>query len=243
MTPLLHRVFAAGILALIAVLAALVEPPRTAEGLVYAQLRLPLHGAALAHGNGLLYWSRKVQSVPPSVRAQKTPKLFTGETRIVSQGKPGKVAVERPIHIAADGLARALSIQRVPLAPAQPTRVLVGTTPPHYLLRGGVLYRYSRRLTLTATAYNASYAQNGPWGATARLNGAPLTKGMVAVDPSVIPLGTRLYVEGYGPALAADTGSALIGDRIDLFYNLDAQQTAAFGIQKLNVYILGPPGS
>ncbi|MDA8346796.1 MAG: 3D domain-containing protein [Thermaerobacter sp.] len=238
-----HRLFAAGLFLLIAALSALVQPPRSPEQLVFAQLRLPVHGAAQPTGNGLLFWARTVHKVSPPVHQQKTSTLFTGERRIVSSGKPGTVAVEHPIHVASDGLARSLSVQRVPLTPPQPTTILVGTAKPHYLMRGGVLYRYSRRLTLVATAYNASYAQNGPWGATARLNGAPLTKGMVAVDPNVIPLGTRLYVESYGPALAADTGSAIIGDRIDLFFNLDTQQTANFGIKKLNVYVLGPPGA
>ena len=120
---------------------------------------------------------------------------------------------------------------------------LGGTIPVHYLARGGVTYRYIRRLRLVATAYNASYAQNGPWGPTAALNGMRLVRGMVAVDPSVIPLGTRLYVEGYGPALAADTGSAIVGDRIDLYFNLTAQETSKFGFKKLNVYVLGPPSA
>ena len=49
-------------------------------------------------------------------------------------------------------------------------------------------------------------------------SGLPLTRGLVAVDPKVIPLGTRLFVPGYGFALAADTGGGIIGDMIDLGY-------------------------
>jgi 3D (Asp-Asp-Asp) domain-containing protein len=47
--------------------------------------------------------------------------------------------------------------------------------------------------------------------------GVPVRKGVVAVDPRLIPLGTRLYVPGYGPGLAADVGTAVKGRIIDLW--------------------------
>lgn len=47
--------------------------------------------------------------------------------------------------------------------------------------------------------------------------GLPVAEGMVAVDPSVIPLGSRVFVEGYGEALAADIGPAIKGNRVDMF--------------------------
>jgi len=48
--------------------------------------------------------------------------------------------------------------------------------------------------------------------------GVPVRKGVVAVDPKVIPLGTRLHVPGYGPGLAADVGTAIKGRIIDLWF-------------------------
>ena len=61
--------------------------------------------------------------------------------------------------------------------------------------------------------------------------------GIVAVDRRVIPLGTRLYVEGYGPALAGDVGGAIRGNRIDLCYNTHAE-AVRFGRRMVKVHIL-----
>ena len=48
--------------------------------------------------------------------------------------------------------------------------------------------------------------------------GVPVRKGVVAVDPKLIPLGTKLHVPGYGPGLAADVGYAIKGKVIDLWF-------------------------
>jgi 3D (Asp-Asp-Asp) domain-containing protein len=66
-----------------------------------------------------------------------------------------------------------------------------------------------RTLTVTATGYSLP-------GRTA--TGLPVGPGIVAVDPSVIPLGTRLTIPGYGEGVAADTGSAVVGNTIDLWF-------------------------
>lgn len=61
--------------------------------------------------------------------------------------------------------------------------------------------------------------------------------GVVAVDPNVIPLGSRLYIPGYGMAIAADTGGAIRGNRIDLL--MDSYDAAMnFGRQSVEVYVL-----
>ena len=61
--------------------------------------------------------------------------------------------------------------------------------------------------------------------------------GVVAVDPNVIPLRTKLYVEGYGFAIAADVGGAIKGNRIDLFFNT-IDECMNYGRKKVKVYIL-----
>ncbi|AOQ24566.1 hypothetical protein MTAT_19090 [Moorella thermoacetica] len=79
-----------------------------------------------------------------------------------------------------------------------------------------------RRLKMLATAYTASSEEGTADGRTA--TGIKVRRGVVAVDPKVIPLGTKLYIEGYGEAIAADTGGAIKGNKIDLF--MDSKQEA-----------------
>lgn len=90
--------------------------------------------------------------------------------------------------------------------------------------------------TMEATAYTDDYASQGPWvGQTA--TGMKPQVGVVAVDPRVIPLGTKLYIEGYGEAIAGDTGGAIKGNRIDLFFNTRGE-CMRFGRKKLRVRVI-----
>lgn len=118
----------------------------------------------------------------------------------------------------------------------------VGTKANTIVAPDGTVYTYSKVITCTATAYDASYESNGPWGAITA-TGKALASGMVAVDPRVIPLGTKLYIEApdgswsYGYAVAEDTGGAIKGNKIDLFYHTN-YECRQFGRRKANVYIL-----
>jgi 3D (Asp-Asp-Asp) domain-containing protein/LysM repeat protein len=95
----------------------------------------------------------------------------------------------------------------------------------------------AKELTVEATAYTA-YCE-GCSGTTATgidLIANPNQK-VIAVDPSVIPLGSKVYVEGYGEAIAGDTGGAIKGNRIDVF--LPSKQDAInFGRKQLKVTII-----
>jgi len=86
---------------------------------------------------------------------------------------------------------------------------------------------------MVATAYTADCAGCG--GRTA--SGRPAGHGVVAVDPRVIPLGTHLFIPGYGPAVAGDTGGAIRGLRIDLGFN-SLREAMLFGRRQITVYRL-----
>ena len=93
--------------------------------------------------------------------------------------------------------------------------------------------RYQKKLDMEASAYTTEDPGSGNY--TKR--GNRLRKGLVAVDPRVIPLGTRLYVEGYGYAVADDIGGAIKGNKIDLAYE-SRKNALQFGRRKVIVYIL-----
>ncbi len=93
--------------------------------------------------------------------------------------------------------------------------------------------RYSRELTMTATAYTSQDDGNG----SHTYRGHVLRRGLAAVDPRVIPLGTRLFIKGYGFAIADDIGGAIKGNKIDLAFENRAE-ALQFGVQKVTVYIL-----
>jgi 3D (Asp-Asp-Asp) domain-containing protein len=87
----------------------------------------------------------------------------------------------------------------------------------------------TRELVVDAVAYHLP-------GVTA--SGIPVGPGVIAVDPSVIPLGTQVFVPGYGPAVAADTGSAIRGNIIDLWMPSTAD-ARAWGRRTVTITIYG----
>lgn len=95
---------------------------------------------------------------------------------------------------------------------------------------------YRKMIQMTSTAYAPGTADNGKWGNRTHL-GTYVRQGVAAVDPNVIPLGTKLWVEGYGEAVAEDTGSAIKGNRIDLAFN-NRQDALNYGIKRVNVYVM-----
>lgn len=102
----------------------------------------------------------------------------------------------------------------------------------------GEVLAYTRKLDVVATAYSC----NGEPGIT--YSGTPARVGAIAVDPTVIPLGTRMYVVSndgeyiYGEAVAEDIGGAIKGSKIDLYFNT-FDECWIFGVRDCTVYILG----
>jgi 3D (Asp-Asp-Asp) domain-containing protein len=98
---------------------------------------------------------------------------------------------------------------------------------------------YWRTMEMLATSYSASTAgvskSNPHYGRTA--TGLKMRDGIVAVDPRVIDLGSEVYVPGYGVGLAADTGGAIKGKRIDLGYS---DENLQLWYRWVDVYLLTP---
>ncbi len=96
---------------------------------------------------------------------------------------------------------------------------------------------YKATYTMEATAYTGDTTT--ATGVTPVRN--PNGLSTIAVDPSIIPLGSKVYIPGYGEAIAADTGGAIKGHKIDLFLNSE-NECINWGRQNVTLYILAYPG-
>jgi 3D (Asp-Asp-Asp) domain-containing protein len=97
--------------------------------------------------------------------------------------------------------------------------------------------RFKRTLTMNSTAYEPGPRSCGRSANGRTANGTKAGYGVVAVDPKFIPLGTRLFIEGYGYAVAADTGGAIDGNDIDLCFQT-VSECMQWGRKKVKVYVL-----
>ena len=169
--------------------------------------------------------------IPFPIVRQPDPMMEKGMEAVVEHGVPGKkLATVRQMF--EDGREAGFDIlsEKV-LEEPRPEVLRVGTREANDSSRGTI--RFQKMLVMEATAYTPF--DDGQSGLTA--SGIPARRGVVSVDPRVIPLGTRVYVMGYGPALAADTGGAIKGARIDLCFE-EYNDAIRFGRRTVEVYIL-----
>lgn len=184
-------------------------------------------------------WVEHVREpIAPKVEHRLVFSLGLDEQRVLRAGRPGvRDTTVRVVEI--DGVPqRSIILQRV-LRKAQPRVVGSGLMAYNRLaafaLRGAekTIGIAKATLRMLATAYTAGCT--GCSGFTAI--GARAGHGIVAVDPRVIPLGTHLYIPGYGHAVAGDTGGAIHGNRIDLGFDSYAD-AMRFGRRLVQVYVI-----
>ena len=168
---------------------------------------------------------------PFTVINQPEPSMEKGNSQVVEYGKNGTKVAKIKIKLADGQQVSEETISETIVTPAVPQIVKVGTRDTINTSRGAS--RFQAVHYMEATAYLPSDG-NG-YGITA--TGTQAGYGTVAVDPNVIPLGTRLYIPGYGTALAADTGGAIKGNIIDLCME-DYGEAMRFGRRTVKVYVL-----
>lgn len=157
----------------------------------------------------------KTETVAQKTKVVKTTAIKYGQTRVVSAGKSGTAKVTYKLNYVNGKLTGQEAVKTVYIE--EPVDKVVETGK-----------KYKAVYTMEATAYTGS-------GTTA--SGLAAGTGRIAVDPSVIPLGTKVYVQGYGEAVAADTGGAIVGNRIDLWFSTEAM-CQTFGRRTLKLYVL-----
>lgn len=186
------------------------------------------------------------ESLPFETVEELTTELPMGKEMTAREGVDGRKKVTRVERFINGKLFSSMVLSEEVTTNAIARVVRKGTDALTAVTRGGGV----RQLTMVATCYEAGPRSTGKrpgdrgYGITR--SGTRVRRGVVAVDPRVIPLGTRLYIKSldpsipdYGFATAEDTGGAIKGMKIDLFMETMAE-CFQFGKRKVRVYILPP---
>lgn len=175
------------------------------------------------------------EDIPFSTKYVKDPQLEAGLSVVRTKGQSGVAEVkyivryEDGVEVSRKEIFRTISKEPVPQVVACGTRTEVS--------RGGTVIRFVRAIEVVATAYCPCEICCGKNANGYTYTGVPAKRGVIAVDPRVIPLGSRVYVDGYGFAVAGDIGSAIKGNRIDVCFDTH-QEALRWGVKKVKVYIL-----
>ncbi|MFJ7941435.1 ubiquitin-like domain-containing protein [Peribacillus sp. NPDC096622] len=175
-----------------------------------------------------------------AVITKKDDSLSKGKEKVVKEGKDGLVSKEYEV-IKENGkeVKRELLSEKV-VNKKQDKVVTVGTrTTVAQASRGvtNVSSSSGKEIYVSSTAYTASC--KGCSGVTSTgvdLKSNPGAK-IIAVDPSVIPMGSKVYVEGYGYAVAADKGGAIKGNKIDVFFS-SKNDAYRWGVKRVKIRVL-----
>lgn len=167
--------------------------------------------------------------------------MYEGTSKIVVQGVNG---VETAVYSATYENGKFISETKISseISQAPINQVIKKGTKKKVYAAAPLTSSYSKVITCRATAYDGSYATLGKSSPKTALGTVP-SYGTVAVDPKVIPLGTKLYIASedgsyiYGYCTASDTGGAIKGNRVDLFMN-SRRDALNFGSKKVNVFVL-----
>lgn len=150
-----------------------------------------------------------------------TSDLVEGETKVAKKGVKGRDKVVYEVAYLGGKEQSRKEIERTTVKKPVTEEILMGTAVSYK----GV--KYSRKLTVSSTAYCLR-------GRTA--TGTTVHKGTIAVDPRVIPLGSYGYVPGYGQVHAEDTGGAIKGNIIDVWFPTYSQ-CRSWGRRTVDIYI------
>ncbi len=149
-----------------------------------------------------------------------------GRERIIAPGKNGLRENTYLTYYRDDTVVAEQKIESKLVASPQPRVIACGS---YEVVSRQTRVRGGKPLKLLATAYTHTGYRTAV--------GAVPRRGIAAVDPKLIPLGARMYIEGYGYAVAADTGGAIKGKKIDLFLET-RKEALKWGRRFVNVYVL-----
>jgi len=186
-----------------------------------------------------IWTARERIAIAPKLVRRSDPALLPGKTKTLASGTPGvretTVRYTRRDDDAPTRMVLQMRIVREPQARVVASGGVAYAALARVAAQGfaSAVHMAGSALHMIATAYSA--ACYGCSGVTA--SGVRAGFGIVAVDPSVIPLGTKVFIPGYGRAVAGDTGGAILGHRIDLGFDSEIA-ARRFGRRPITLYVL-----
>ncbi|WP_390847591.1 ubiquitin-like domain-containing protein [Bacillus litorisediminis] len=177
------------------------------------------------------------ESVDYAVVTKNDNSLKKGTEKVIQEGREGQVSKVYQVVLENGKEVSRKLVETKTLQESQNKIVAVGNQVQTASISRGSAPVSGKEFYVNSTAYTAFC--NGCSGVTAtgiNLRSNPDIK-VIAVDPSVIPLGSKVYVEGYGHAIAADTGSAIKGNKIDVFF-ATKEEAYRWGVRKVKITIL-----
>ncbi|MHB1420689.1 MAG: 3D domain-containing protein, partial [Bacillota bacterium] len=170
---------------------------------------------------------KQTKANPFKLVRQNDDRLEKGIRRVVQSGKEGKEEISIKVTYENGREVSQGVVSRKVIKQALDRVIAFGTI--HFASRGGQTFDFERAVVVTATAYTYT-GNNTATGVKPRV-------GIVAVDPNVISLGSKLYVEGYGFARAMDVGSGINGNHIDVFLESE-KEARRWGKKNIKIYVL-----
>jgi len=167
---------------------------------------------------------------------EKDESLDKSVSKVKSEGVNGEKEVTYEV-LYRDGVETSRNVTSTKTITEPKNEIVIKGTGQVYASRGGESINYKEKLNCVATAYSGD--RTTATGRSSVRN--PGGMSTIAVDPSFIPLGSKVYVEGYGYAIAADTGGAIKGNIIDLFLN-SSSECWSWGRRPVTVLVVAYPG-
>lgn len=198
------------------------------HGQVYPGLHEPLTAnmqVYVLQDNEELHFSEASLDIP--VKYEDDYSLNFGTESVSAEGKTGTAKVVSKRIKNSDGSHSEQELTRHVLVEPETKIIRKGMAMSVYTPEG--YKRYTRKINAHASAYVAT-------GNRTAIGLVPY-EGIVAVDPRMIPMYTKMYIPGYGIAMAGDTGGDMVGHRVDLFFN-DYHRAIQWGRRDIEIYIL-----
>ncbi len=183
----------------------------------------------------------KTEIIAYDTEIRENPDLEEGKENVIQEGENGEVSIITKENYSGTELISSEVVEELVTKEAKNKIIEKGTKKPEPVVSvkkeqpASVPVSLQKNETLHVVATGYTPGDPGCTGIT--YTGTKAARGTIAVDPSVIPFGTKLYIPGYGYGVAADTGGAIKGNKIDLCYDTRTE-ALNWGIKNITVYVV-----